>query len=127
MLNDCCKVSKRTILAQIASIFDPLGLVGHIAVIILKLLLLWQLKIDWDESVPQDIHTDFTRYLEELRRIPLSIPRYVLQAVGLKYKLHGFSDASEMAYGACLYVKSIRADGTPFARLLCAELIVAPL
>jgi len=50
-------VSKRVILSEVAKLFDPLGLLGPVVVIV-KLILqdLWQLAIQW-ESVPQDIHT----------------------------------------------------------------------
>ena len=51
-------VSKRVILSEVARLFDPLGLLGPI-IVIAKLILqdLWQLAIQWDESVLQDIYT----------------------------------------------------------------------
>jgi len=38
-------------------LFDPLGFLGPV-IVIAKLILqdLWQLAIQWDESIPQDIH-----------------------------------------------------------------------
>ncbi|XP_076383120.1 uncharacterized protein LOC143260685 [Megalopta genalis] len=57
------KVTKRHILATIAKIFDPLGLLGPVTIhakIIMQQL--WQLKIDWDESLPANIHTELTEY-----------------------------------------------------------------
>jgi hypothetical protein len=52
------RVTKSSILSIIAQIFDPLGIIGAViarAKIILQKL--WSLKIGWDESVPQDIHS----------------------------------------------------------------------
>jgi len=51
-------ISKRVILSEVARLFDPLGLLG-LVIVIAKLILqdLWQLTIQWDESVPQDIHS----------------------------------------------------------------------
>lgn len=47
--------TKRSILASIARIFDPLGLLTPV-LITAKILMqsLWKLKIDWDESLPPD-------------------------------------------------------------------------
>jgi len=49
-------VSKRVIFSEVAKLFDPLGLLGPV-IVIAKLILqdLWQLAIQWDESIPQDI------------------------------------------------------------------------
>jgi hypothetical protein len=42
-------------------------------------------------------------------------------------ELHGFCDASQAGYGACLYVRSIDKEGKFFVNLLCAKSRVAPL
>ena len=44
-----------------------------------------------------------------------------------KLEVHGFSDASLQAYGACIYVRSIDADGRCNVQLLTAKSRVAPL
>jgi len=51
-------VSKRVTLSEVAKLFDPLDLLDPV-IVIAKLILqdLWQLIIQWNESVPQDIHT----------------------------------------------------------------------
>lgn len=50
------RVTKRSILSEIAQIFDPLGLLALI-VVTAKLILqrLWQVQVGWDESIPQDL------------------------------------------------------------------------
>lgn len=50
--------SYRSILSTVSQIFDPLGLVGP-AIIRAKIIMqsLWQLQLDWDESLSQDLHT----------------------------------------------------------------------
>lgn len=71
--------TKRDILSQIASIFDPLGLVGPI-IVKAKILMqeMWKLKIDWDQSVPLEMHDEWEKYLQELESLQeLFIPRFV--------------------------------------------------
>lgn len=52
------KTTKRNILSQISQLFDPLGLLGPI-ILSAKLLIqeLWKSQIDWDSSVPMNIHS----------------------------------------------------------------------
>ena len=101
-------VTKRTILYTIAQIFDPLGLVGPV-VIRAKIILqhIWQLKLGWDENLPQNLYImwmEFHEHLRSLNKIP--VPRLVLGKNPVRVELHGFSDASTVAYGACLYLRS---------------------
>jgi len=41
-------------------------------------------------------------------------------------ELHGFSDASELAYGACLYIRSIDVHGKITTKLLSSKSRVSP-
>lgn len=123
------RVTKRQILAITAQIFDPMGLIGP-CIILAKLILqqLWQLGIDWDESVPQSIHDTWTKFCAQIPIInSIKIPRLILCSEPLVIELHGFSDASERAYGACCYVRSISRSGEIFINLVCAKSRVAPL
>ncbi|XP_076394921.1 uncharacterized protein LOC143265617 [Megachile rotundata] len=128
-LPTCEKISKRTILSTIAKIFDPLGLLGPVT-ILAKLLMqrLWQLKIDWDESLPANIHTEWITYTHQLRTLnDVEFPRYVSLREHQRIEIHGFSDASELAYGACLYIRTIDKYGHIETQLFCAKSRVAPL
>jgi hypothetical protein len=42
-------------------------------------------------------------------------------------QIHGFSDASEKAYGACIYIRSNNQEGKTTVKLLCAKSRVSPL
>ncbi|XP_018358512.1 PREDICTED: uncharacterized protein LOC108758196 [Trachymyrmex cornetzi] len=123
-------VSKRIILSEIATLFDPLGLLGPMFVTA-KLILqdLWQLFIQCDESVPLDIHTRWVTFKEQMAAVgEMNIPRCVKPKAGLSnLQLHGFCDASQRAYGACVYVRTqLRADHY-HSELLCSKSRVAPL
>ncbi|XP_071577729.1 uncharacterized protein [Temnothorax nylanderi] len=127
--NTNSRVTKRIVLSTVSQIFDPLGLVGP-AIIKAKILLqkLWQLNLEWDESLPIDLHTEWTTYVQELSTInDISIPRVIICKDPVRIELHGFSDASESAYGACIYLRSVDATGKVTIRLVCAKSRVAPL
>ncbi|XP_030763068.1 uncharacterized protein LOC115887734 [Sitophilus oryzae] len=122
-------ITKRTVLSDIAQIFDPLGLLGP-CVVIGKIIMqkLWILKVSWDESLPSDLDTKwrlFRRQLLELNKVEL--PRCVICHSSKEIQIHGFSDASTEAYGACIYIRSSNSMGDVFVRLLCAKTRVAPL
>ncbi|XP_076660720.1 uncharacterized protein LOC143364103 [Halictus rubicundus] len=122
------RITKRNILAEIAQIFDPLGLIGPV-IVKSKLFMqeLWQMKVGWDETLSQDLHLRWLNFRTELDELSsVKIPRLALFS-NLDIEIHGFSDASEKAYGAAVYVRSRRSDGTWVARLLCAKSRVAPL
>lgn len=55
------------------------------------------------------------------------IPRRVICNDPIRIELHGFSDASERAYGACIYVRSTNSSQEHHVKLLCAKSRVAPL
>nr|CAI5843366.1 unnamed protein product [Callosobruchus analis] len=123
------KVTKRIILSIISQIFDPMGLVGCL-IITAKILLqtLWKLKIGWDDSVPQYVHTEFINFLSELSKLNnVSIPRHVLLSNYVSCQIHAFSDASQVAYGTCIYIRTTDESDNTACLLLCAKSRVAPL
>lgn len=117
-------------MAYIASIFDPLGLIGPV-VIRAKIILqsLWREKIDWDEHIPLKVQKEWLEYRHFLPILnKLSIPRKIADNIkNGEIEIHGFSDASEVAYGCCLYVRCTDKAGTHVSRLLCGKSNVAPL
>jgi hypothetical protein len=124
------RVTKRRILSITAQIFDPLGLVGPV-ILIAKLMIqsLWSLNVGWDESVPIRILTTWDSFIASLPELnQLEIPRQVTSNQNpIGFELHGFCDASERAYGACIYIRSLNTATPHQTRLLCAKSRVAPL
>jgi len=71
--------TKRSILAQIASLFDPLGLMGPI-IIKANILMqeMWRLKMTRDKPVPTKMHDKWLKYLHDLESLcELCIPRFL--------------------------------------------------
>lgn len=121
--------TKRSVSSSAGSIFDPLGLVMPI-VVIAKLILqeLWQLNINWDHNIPQHLSEKWSAFLNQLPLLQkIDIPRHVLGESSIDIQLHGFSDASEKAYGAAIYVRSVSKSGLINVHLLCSRSRVAPL
>lgn len=122
-------LSKRAILSDLNKIFDPLGFLSPVLVkgkIFLQQL--WSMKIDWDARLPVDIQQRWIRFYDELEQLKeLSIPRKAIPERTEIIDVHGFCDASEEAYGACIYIRTQSSDGEWYSRLLCAKTRVAPL
>ncbi|GFS67956.1 DUF1758 domain-containing protein [Trichonephila clavipes] len=55
------------------------------------------------------------------------IPRCILLRATIRIEIHGFSDASERAYAAVVYIKCFNESGQSQTRLLCSKSRVAPL
>ncbi|XP_050063272.1 uncharacterized protein LOC114130946 [Aphis gossypii] len=123
-------ITKRKILSEIATIFDPLGLLGPI-IIIAKIIMqsLWQIKLNWDDVLPDKICTEWQRYRDGLPSLNnLRIPRKIISnGILVNTEVHGFADASEKAYGACLYLRTTGVHGKTEVKLICAKSKVAPL
>lgn len=129
-MEDSAIVSKRYVLSTIARLFDPLGLLGPIitkAKIFLQRL--WQLKLNWDDELPEKETKEWQQFYNEMKMtVPtMKIDRCIVAQEALYVELHGFSDASEMAYGAIVYAKSITASGDVTVKLITSKSRVAPI
>ncbi|GFR15231.1 DUF5641 domain-containing protein, partial [Trichonephila clavata] len=126
---DSLIVTKKSVISIIAKIFDSLGLIGPV-ITRTKIFLqsLWQLKLDWNYQLPSNLVSYWKSFIDALESINcLNIPRYCLQDKSIRTELHGFSDSSEKAYGAALYLRCIDSSGQISVRLLCSKSKVAPL
>lgn len=122
-------MTKRSILSTISQIFDPLGLLSP-CIIVMKILIqnLWIHKLNWDDQLPSEIIQTWSKIINSLSMLnELIIPRPVLCDSYKIVDLHIFSDASQTAYGACVYMRSVDAKDNVCVRLLIAKSRVAPI
>ncbi|XP_018368834.1 PREDICTED: uncharacterized protein LOC108764925 [Trachymyrmex cornetzi] len=122
--------TKREILSAISKIFDPIGLIGPVltaAKIIMQET--WRTGCQWDESLPEALEKKWKQFRQDLAAAKtLYIPRRAIAFEHIRrIGLQGFCDASEHAYGACLYLQVEDRDGVHAARLLCSKSRIAPL
>ena len=125
------EVTKRLLISDIARLYDVFGWFSP-TVIKVKILFqkFWEQKIDWDEPAPPDILNVWRRWREELPQlVEKPIPRcYHPKAVRIKsQQLHGFSDASEDAYAAVVYLRMVDECDNVHVSLVMSKTKVSPI
>jgi len=109
-------VTKRGILSTINSLFDPLGFLAPVVLegrLILRELV--STKVDWDETIPQDIARKWENWISKVAKVTsLDIRRSyfegsISEMSGLE--LHMFADASVSAISAVVYVLGNASNG----------------
>lgn len=121
--------TKRKVVSEMSRLFDPLGLVNPV-IVKAKVFVqqLWKLKLSWDESLPIEHHTAWENYRNELKRITqINIPRRVTVSDSIQNDIHIFCDASQVAYGACAYLRSVTRKQAVTVQLLIAKSRVCPV
>ncbi|XP_071642983.1 uncharacterized protein [Temnothorax longispinosus] len=121
-------LTKRLVLSEVAQIFDPLGFASPV-VIKAKMLLqeLWLHKLQWDEPLPSQLSSRWLiirKRLTSLRKI--SIPRWYNTLSTSSVEFYGFSDASQLAMAAVVYITVHGFNGATIS-LVCSKTKVAPL
>ena len=120
--------SKRDLLSGTASMWDPLG---QFLPVLLSLKLMFQKvcksKLGWKGKLSPEMRSALLEWNSQLSHLEdVVLPRYVLLEGYDSLEIHGFADASLQAYGAVLYIKSIR--GTEIVcNFVVAKNRVAPM
>ncbi|GFR21854.1 integrase catalytic domain-containing protein [Trichonephila clavata] len=84
---------------------------------------LWKQQLKWDERVPTDIKREWEQLADDVQFVKdIKIPRFLLVDSDNLFHLFGFSDASERAYAAAIYCRSVSDTGK-----INVQLIIAPL
>ena len=121
--------TKRSILSNIARLFDPLGWLSPITVTA-KILMqdLWLQKCEWDSPLPAELRERWYAYCKSLADLPsIAIDRWLGVVSTRSYQLHGYSDASSRAYAAVVYLRIDVGNGEFRVSLLAAKTKVAPV
>ena len=125
--------TKREILSAIASVYDPLGLAGPV-IVLLKIFMQSICKItattkeSWNAPLPENLLKEWHDVASQLYTLKkIKIPRYYFDELPEGVELHGFSDASEKAFGAAIYIRGVHSGRAPCVHLVMSKSRVAPL
>ena len=123
-------VTKRELLQNLASVYDPLGLISPSLVEGKKLFQeSCRLKLNWDDPLPSTITQYWNEWLESICKLDTyEIPRCLKSSTDIsKIKLNIFADGSEVAYGCVAYTNFVYESGEISSSLLASKSRLTPL
>ena len=123
-------LTKRMVLSQLNGVFDPLGLCSPV-IVKAKILMrkLHTKRLDWDDSIGDEERKSWISVFSDLFQAEKHpMPRCVKpQLYSGDPEFIFFSDASEQAYRACVYVRYALLNGSFASRLLMSKTKLAPV
>ncbi|XP_046402906.1 uncharacterized protein LOC124168683 [Ischnura elegans] len=121
--------TKRCVLSTIAKLYDPCGWLTPVILWAKYFIqLLWTVGLQWDDSLPPEMLQKWSMFLRELPELnKIIMYRQIFPPKPISVELHGFSDASEHGYAACVYVRSTDQKNGIKVSLLIAKSRVSPL
>ena len=108
---------------------------GIIALIVITFKIFFQkivgLKSKWKAVLPQEFQLEWVKLLEIIKAVQtFKISRYYFGSFSLEslsgFTLHGFCDASDVAYAAVIYIVAEAQDGHKISNFMTAKTKVAP-
>ena len=123
-------LTRRIVLEQVMSIFDPLGLLSPFTLQAkLNLRETWARKLDWDDPLPPNLRHKWLQFFSSMFQIEsLKFDRSLRppDAIGDPWLIL-FSDGSDLAYGAAAYIRWQLNNGNIWCRLIMAKCKIAPM
>ncbi|XP_055690674.1 uncharacterized protein LOC129795249 [Lutzomyia longipalpis] len=124
-------VTKKTLVSDVAKLFDPLGLIGPV-ITDAKILMqeVTRRKLDWEEELPMDLLEKWQTFKSRLKDVEsISVPRWISPMEAPKIQqLHGFCDSSKLAHGAAIYLVSINTETNEItSKLMTSKSRVNPI
>lgn len=129
-INFVQNVTKREVLKNVASIFDPIGLCTPVLIPGKKLFQeTCRLRLGWDDTLPTKIQDSWRSWVDDVNNLHnFKVKRSLNFSDNIKYsQLHVFVDGSETAYGAVAYVKNIKKNDSIEVGLLSSKSRLTPL
>lgn len=129
---NCQSETRRHILATVASIYDPLGLLAPFTLIGKQILQsMCKLDLGWDDVIPVEILARWNKWKSQLSELQsIQMQRcYMPSDFGqlIRVELHHFSDASTSGYGQCTYLRLLNSSNNVHCALVIGKARVTPL
>ena len=123
-------LTKRQVLRQVMSIYDPMGLASPFT-LIGKIYLrdTWVLKLDWDDPLPPSLRIKWVEFFKSLFHLQgIQYPRCLRPGHenGNPWLII-LSDGSDIAYGCAAYIRWTCNNGEIKMRLIMAKSRIAPI
>ena len=125
------RTTKRGIISDVSKTFDVLGWIAP-AVLPMKILFqsLWEKEQEWDGSAPPSVIEEHSKWRQQLpclssKHLPRCYTIPSSQSSIITQELQGFSDASQKALGAVVYLRTTYSDHPPTISLVTAKTKVA--
>jgi hypothetical protein len=124
--------SRRGILSDVSSMYDPLGFASPFILPAKRLLQqLCKDKVEWDEGISPTALMIWERWLDDLPLLQeITVPRYFKSHQLDEVKntqLHHFSDASNEGYGTVAYLRFVDVNDKIHCSLVMGKSRVAPM
>ncbi|XP_053691464.1 uncharacterized protein LOC128739980 [Sabethes cyaneus] len=115
--------TRRKVYSVIAQLFDPTGITAPvIAWAKIRMQLLWVATQGWDDPLSADLEKQWADFCQQLPLLSnIKVDRYAFIDNPMLIQFHTFSNASEAAYGACIYACSISQFGRIKVELVAAK------
>ncbi len=118
-------ITKCMVASGTVRVYDIIGLFSH-SIVPAKILLqkLWKLDFAWDKPIPSHIADQYRDWIQQIPSLTSNpVPRRLSSSdlPVILIILHGFSDASQLSYGAAVYLRRIHADNLTHCTLLSAK------
>ena len=124
-------MTKRSVLSVVAQVYDPLGWIT--SVVIPMKIFFQKLCVDkevWDSPLNEQHRAIFVKWIKDLEEVGrISIDQCYFHDVSGKIQsiqLHRFSDSSESAYAATVYLR-VKTEADVKTRLLSSKSKAAPI
>ena len=124
--------TKRCILSQVSSIFDPLGMAAPFVMRAKGLLQrIWMQGYDWDQEIDnEDLCSAWHEWLDDLSDLDMFCMNRCYRptpAPPVDCQLHVFCDASLLGFGAVAYFRLSLEDESVWCSFVMAKCRVAPV
>ena len=131
LVNGSIKPTKRSILKEIASVFDPLGLFSPVLLqgkVFLRSL--WSKQIEWDDEISSEdlaVWSSISSNIDGLSDISIKRCIATNDSENMQQYLVCFCDASSYAYAASVHLVQINGEQESKSDLIFSKTRLAPL